>query len=66
MPKRINRIRGILKLILATRSRNSAVHEISSAESKCIIFCRAKRPTAGTETPPRRMPPSPREAGIVA
>lgn len=53
MPKRINRIRGILKLIFATCSRNNAIHEISSAESKCIIFCRAERPTAGTE-PPRR------------
>ena len=53
MPKRINRIRGILKLRFATCSRNNAIHEISSAESKCIIFCRAERPTAGTE-PPRR------------
>lgn len=53
MPKRINRIRGILRPLLATCSRNNAIHEISSAESKCIIFCRAERPTAGTE-PPRR------------
>lgn len=41
MPKRINRIRGILRPLLATCSRNNAIHEISSAESKCIIFCRA-------------------------
>ena len=53
MPKRINRIRGILRPLLATCSWNNAIHEISSAESKCIIFCRAERPTAGTE-PPRR------------
>ena len=42
MPKRINRIRGILKPMLATRSWNDAAHEISSAESKRIIFCRAE------------------------
>ena len=53
MPKRINRIRGILRPLLATCSRNNAIHEISSAESKCIIFCRAERPTAGTEPPHR-------------
>ena len=41
MPKRINRIRGILRPLLTTCSRNNAIHEISSAESKCIIFCRA-------------------------
>lgn len=49
MPKRINRIRGILKPMLATRSRNNAVHEISSAESKRIIFCRAEGRAAEAE-----------------
>ena len=56
MPKRINRIRGILRPLLATCSRNNAIHEISSAESKCIIFCRAERPTAGTEPQSLRLP----------
>lgn len=42
MPKRINRIRGILKPMIATRSWNDAAHEISSAESKRIIFCGAE------------------------
>lgn len=49
MPKRINRIRGILKPMLATRSWNDAAHEISSAESKRIIFCRAEGRAAEAE-----------------
>ena len=66
MPKRINRIRGILKLILATRSQNSAVHEISSAESKCIIFCRAGALLPTQSPRVAHTPPSPREAGMMA
>ena len=57
MPKRINRIRGILKPMLATRSWNDAAHEISSAESKRIIFCRAegRAAEAGVVLPKRRV-----------
>lgn len=66
MPKRINRIRGILRPLLTTCSRNNAIHEISSAESKCIIFCRASALLPTQSPRVAHTPPSPREAGIVA
>lgn len=52
MPKRINRIRGILRPMLAIRPQNSTVHEIPSATSKRIIFCRTKRSAAHAERAP--------------
>lgn len=65
MPKRINRIRGILKPTLATRSWNDAAHEISSAESKRIIFCRAEgRAAEAGVVLPKRSVVLPKQSGF--